>query len=383
MAVAVCAGMGALVFRAALRHPERPVAGSEESMARYPLLWAFSDAEEFREHLRAAAEGIAQGRVVFPVSDYDCPVGFLLPMGALVAATGADLTTVMTGFAVGTNILAGLTAFGFMRALGVRVGLALAAGVGYQTAPYALYFPAMGHLHCAQLQWMPLVLWAGLRVVQQGTWRTAVGLGLAMGLQVLSSPYYTLYVAYFALPVLAGVWWWKAEPPKPKLPRLVLCVGLAVAVAVGVALVYLLPRLGHLPRKYPLDANNGYHLTTLKSLWDPWHPLVFLGPAAWLGVISAVCWRAGRSVEFSATLAAATVVGLMLLPGVPGSPYWAAYHTLPMLDHTRAPVRLAPLLNLLLLAAGAQWCSRHMMWTWAFGLAVAAGAGWTLFGLHP
>ena len=48
----------------------------------------------------------------------------------------------------------------------------------------------------------------------------------------------------------------------------------------------------------------------------------------------------------AATLAIAVV---MMVPAVPGTPYWAMYRTLPMIDHLRVPIRFFPIAQLMFL----------------------------------
>jgi hypothetical protein len=356
VAAGVCAATTVGLNWKTVRDPDRARTAPASSYEREPLLLSFNDTEPFLRHLDAAAAAIGHGRLVFPVSDYDCPVSFLALGGAVRAATDWPGRRVLNLFALVALFLTGLSAYGLFRELDADPALALVAAVGFQTANVAFYYPYMGHLHCAQLQWVPASVWALAAVLRTGRWSAAVALGLVMGFQVLSSPYYTLYLGYFALPAFAAGYWFAARRagPAPSVPGLVARGGLAVAIALAVAAVYLAPRLGSMPVVHPLDPENGYHVNSVRGFFDPRHPILYLGwGVIGLGVVGLILSRTDPSPAAAGTVAGLYAVCLMILPGVVGSPYWLAYHTLPLLDRTRAPIRLAPFVLLFLLGATA------------------------------
>jgi hypothetical protein len=268
---------------------------------------------------------------------------------------------VMNLFALAAFLLTGLSAYGLFRELDADPAIALVAAVGFQTANFAFYFPTMGHMHCAQLQWVPAAVWALAVVLRTGRWSAAVALGLVMGLQVLSSPYYTLYLGYFALPAFAAGYWLSARRAgvAPSLPGLAAKGCLAVAVALAVAAVYLAPRLGSMPVVHPLDPDNGFHVTSPRGFVDPRHPLLFVGWGVLaMGIAAFLASRGDRTPATAGVRAAFFAVVVMILPGVVGSPYWLAYHVLPLINRTRAPIRLAPFVLLFLLGITAVTLTR-------------------------
>jgi hypothetical protein len=356
VAVAVCALTTVGLNWDAVAHPDRPRSAPAAAFARETLLLSFNDTEEFLFHLDQSADALRRGCVYVPVTEFDCPVSFLLPGGAVRAVTGWSGLRVMNLFALGAFFLGGLAAYGLFRELGVGPALALAAAVGYQTTNCAFYYPHMGHMNSAQLHWLPAAVWALAVTLRTGKRLPAVTLGAVMGCQVLSSPSYTLYLTYFVLPAFAIGYWRAAGRAGRGLPIALLLRrgGLAVVVALGLAAFYLVPRLGAMPKVFPLDPENGYHVTAVRGFFDPCHPMIYLG---WgligLGLVGLILSRTDPSPAAAGAVAGLYVVGLMILPGVVGSPLWLAYHTLPMLDRTRAPVRLGPFVLLFLLGVTA------------------------------
>ncbi|HEY2785254.1 MAG TPA: hypothetical protein VGJ05_09790 [Fimbriiglobus sp.] len=388
MAGTVCALTTVGLNWKTVTHLDRERSAPAASLARETLLLWFNDTDVFLYHLERSTEAVRQGRVYFPVTDFDCPASFLLPGGLLQAATGWSGLRVMNAFALAAFFLCGLAAYGLFRELGADRLLALVAAVAYQTGNCEFYYPYMGHMNSTQLQWIPAAIWALAATLRTGRWTPAGVLGLVMGVQALSSPSYTLYLAYFILTAFAIGYFLAArragvgQPPLRLLFRAVL----AVAVALGVAAFYLVPRLDALPHTFPLDPDNGYHVTSLHGLVDPCHPMLFFG---WgilvLGIFAVGASRSDGTPATVGTRTALYAAILMILPGVVGSPYWLAYQTLPLMDRTRAPIRLAPFVLLLLLSVTALTLTRltvgRSWWVrWAAGgtLALAVAANWAM-----
>jgi hypothetical protein len=386
VAVAVCALTTVGLNWEAVAHPDRQRSAPAVAVAREPLLLSFNDTDEFLFHLDQSTDALRRGHVYVPVTEFDCPVSFLLPGGAVRVVTGWSGLRVMNLFALSAFFLGGLAAYGLFRELGVCSALALAAAVGFQTTNCAFYYPHMGHMNSAQLHWLPAAVWGLAVTLRTGKRLPAVTLGALMGSQALSSPSYTLYLTYFVLPAFACEYWRAAGRAGQGLPLALLLRrgGLAVVVALGIAAFYLVPRLGAMPKVFPLDPENGYHLTSVRALFDPSHPILYLG---WrligLGIVGVIVSRTDPSPAAAGTVAGLYAVGLMILPGVVGSPLWLAYHTLPMLDRTRAPIRLAPFVLLFLLGVTALALTRltagRPRWVRVAGvgsLVVAVAANW-------
>src|SRR5262249_34883705 len=148
--------------------------------------------------------------------------------------------------------LNGVAAYGFLRAVGAAGPLAAVAALGYMTPNFVLYSQHMGHMNYVQLQWIAFAFWGLVGVLRPAAgWWSAVGLGAAMGLQLLSPPSFSLYLAYIGLPVFA-VAYLLASPAaaRPGSGRLVLRGLVAVAVALAIAGPYLVARLDLMPRAH-------------------------------------------------------------------------------------------------------------------------------------
>jgi hypothetical protein len=349
----VCAATTVGLNWSAITHPDRQRPAPRSSVARETLLLWFNDTDVFLYHLEQSTSAAREGRVYFPVTDFDCPVSFLIPGGVFRAVTDWSGLRVMNVFALGIFFACGMAAYGLLRELGASPLFALTAAVAFQTGNCEFYYPQMGHMNSTQLQWIPATVWALAATLRTGRRGPAVVLGLVMGMQVLSSPSYSLYLAYFVLPAFAFGYWNAGRRAGDKWPIALHLrrAALAVAVAFGLAAFYLLPRFTALPHTFPLDPDNGYHVTSLRGLIDPRHPMLFFGwGVIGLGAVSLVLSRLDRSPATVGIVTAFYAALVMILPGVVGSPYWLAYHTLPLMDRTRAPIRLAPFVLLFLLA---------------------------------
>jgi hypothetical protein len=120
-----------------------------------------------------------------------------VPLQALCGPIAAHNWLVLLSFA-----LSAVGVYALARELGAAVPGAIAAGVAFSLCPYRVAH-SVGHLNLVSTQWIPLTLWALLRL------RRSPGIGYAAlttvfaVLAALSSWYYAIFVAVAAVPVLA------------------------------------------------------------------------------------------------------------------------------------------------------------------------------------
>jgi hypothetical protein len=326
-----------------------------EVAERYSKFVVGNDTTGFLNQLERSAGALREGKVYFPVSDYDCPITYLLVAGATVLLTGWPPLVVHNLFFLTVFFLNGLSAFALLRSLARSTPPALLGALVYQSCNYAFMCHCLGHMHNAQMQWIPLVFLALCRMARRDSgWGWPALLGIGMGLQVLSSPYYTLYLAYIALPIFTLVYWVGALRSRlatdRDLARFALRTVCAMALAALVSGFYLVPRLGSPPSRYLLPWYRPYALDHYLELLDPSDPALFIGLPMFVLTVLALRWWYFRPRPLT-TAVVVTMVGslLMMLPALPGTPYWVYYHVFPMIDRLRVPLRFFPIFNLMLI----------------------------------
>ena len=387
VALVLAVAVVALYPNAVLR-PDEPATVPTDVIKRLPEQLDNGDLDEFCRYMNLSAEAVRHGRIYFPVSDFDCPVSFLFPAGAVRAATGWPPVRVLNYFTLVALWLGGLAAYGFVREVGAAGPVAAVAAVGLVGANYLATHHHRGHMHNVQLVWMGSAFWSLARLCRpRATWRPAAGLGLAMGGQLLSSPSYSVYLGYVGLPAFAVAWWLtrhrQTGVTRAEVTRFLLSLVGAIALSAFVASFYLVPRLSNPPVVYPAPVFMPWVIDKFIDFVEPAHPTLFVGfPLIVLGVLAVNwCVRQPRpeTVAMTSTLAASAV---MTLPAVPGTPYWVLYHVMPMVDHVRVPIRFFPIGLLMLLGLVAVHLTActdgkrpAARWLTAGGLFVALVAG--------
>jgi hypothetical protein len=371
VAAFLAAATAALHPNAVLRPDDPPAYPAE--VRRLADFFPEGDLPHFVEYLEQSADALRRGRVEFHVGEFDCPPTFLLPGAAVRVLTGWPPVRVVNAFALVGFWVGGLAAYGLFRDLGANGPTAAVAAAGLVGCNYLASAHHWGHLNNTQLAWMGFAFWATARLCRPGAgWRPAAGLGLAMGLQVLSSPSYTLYLAYAGLPAFAAGWWavrWRrGEATRAEAGRFAAKLAAAVFLAAAVAAFYLVPRLGNPSPSYVPPVLGPVAFQKFVDMTDPAHPVLFIGfPLVVLGTLAVNwCCRHPRpeTIALTATLGTAWA---MTLPAVPGTPYWLMYHTMPLVDRVRTPVRFAPMALMMLLGLVAVYLS-----AWADGRRPAA-----------
>lgn len=360
---AVVAAASTVVFNVeVLRHLDERRAVDPAVMAHNPSInKKDTDTPEFFRLLEISASSLRQWRVFVPTGDFDCPLDYLVLGGLAMNLTGWEPLPVHNLFFLVVFFLNGFCAFAFLQSLLRHISLALAGSVVYQTCNYAFSAHFIGHMHSVQMQWIPLVFWAvyGMLRTQSGWgWRWVLLLGVCMGLQVMSSPYYTLFLSFVALPVFTLVYLaasFRAGALAGRdLARFGVRLILSALLAGLVSGVYLLPRFGTLPVVYGPPTWRASALAHYLDLLNPNHHALFVGlPVLALSVLAYRWWWL-QARPLTSAIAVTSVVGLlMMLPAIPGTPYWFFYHVAPLATRLRVPMRFFPIFYLMLLTLNA------------------------------
>ncbi|QEL15560.1 hypothetical protein [Limnoglobus roseus] len=366
-AVLVLALAALIANRQILSRPDAAFPAPAAAWERYGNTVQWNDTDIFATQLDESAAALRSGRLHFPLSDYDCPVTFLVAGGAVKILTDWPTVRILNFFALACMFVSGLAAFSLFRLFGAALLPATVTAVAYQTSNFVLYSHQQGHMHNVQLLWIPLAFISlTLMLRQPNHWWPAVSLGAAMGCQVMSSPSLTLYLSYVALPVFVVAYqlarWRRGEGSWRDLGLLAVRGLLAVAVAVMVSAVYLIPRVSNLPRHFPrpLSTVHPFVLYDPAFLLDSAHPMLFLGwPLVIAGVLAVAWWWGNRTPELTAVVATGAAAFLMMVPARFGMPYWFFWRYAPMGDHLRVPNRFFPIFFLMLLAGVAIYLTRR------------------------
>ncbi|MFI5459454.1 MAG: hypothetical protein ACHRXM_28855 [Isosphaerales bacterium] len=216
---------------------------------------------------------------------------------------------------IGHLLWGGLGVYVLMRSAGTCRWAATVAAGAYQASPFLLAHTFEGHYpHVWAACWYPWAFWAYTEV------RSARLRGLLVMPIALALTYLTGHPQEWLLLLLAlSVWTlsdalavWRAQGPRRALIKLLVWIGLA-AFSIGLAALEVVPELAvrpwllrsheplaavEMPRRYHLQALNGFQLFSPDALGDPstyfgadnyWETLFSLGLAPLvLGVIAAL-----------------------------------------------------------------------------------------------
>jgi hypothetical protein len=387
LAAAILATSTAIFNVRTVAHIDQPPTAPKVA-ERCKELISYPDTDQFLQHLELSARALRKGRIHFPVSDFDCPVSYLVAAGLALCVTGWSPLVTHNVFYLVVFFFNGLAAFAFLRSLVRSTSLALLGSLAYQCCNYIFMSYYLGHMNCLQIQWIPLAFLAAWRLVEgavdgraraspgsgggpaeplregiarpdepsRGVWWGPLGLlGVAMGMQVLSSPYYTEFLAFVALPAFLVGYGLSARRASGFPARAALTIAaqfLAAAVVAGVISgFYLLPRLGFPSTTYPPQWYRPYVLDHYIELLDPGDPALFVGLPMFVLAVLSLRWWFYHARPLTSALVLTMVVALaMMVPAIPGTPYWIVYHIAPMFKHMRVPLRLFPIFFLMLIA---------------------------------
>lgn len=172
-------------------------------------MWILSwDVEQIRRLFTGDVSRIASffdGNIFYPLPLTLAYSEHLIPQALQILpiylATGNPILCYNLLF-LSTFVLSGLGMYLLVRELTGNTTAAFIAGLLFAFAPYRV--PQASHLHVLSSQWMPFVLYGLLRYFETRRVRPLAGAALALTVQNLSSGYYLLFFAPFA--VAFAVW---------------------------------------------------------------------------------------------------------------------------------------------------------------------------------
>lgn len=317
--------------------------------------------QEYVDHLGAKAgiEGTARrlsyGENPFVVDpDYTIPPSYIFVGVLTTVLLPVSTITFHNLFFVCSMFLAGVFAFLFVREVLDDVAVAALAGVLYISSFYVFNVYVMGHTNQWQIQWIPLILFGIERmrtdVETRFVGRTAVILGLAFSLQVLSSMQYSAYLSfilplYLVLRTIYGarefrsLLFWKGY-------------GAATVLAVVVTAPYLYVRLRFVQTgatdvsTLQADMNEWYHVQNVigeffaadAQLQFFFRLLLVIGGFVTLLTVSRQRFR--QLIPFAFLFG----IGVMISwgPFSPWAPYSLLHRYWPLIEYFRVPYRMLP-----------------------------------------
>jgi hypothetical protein len=134
-------------------------------------------------------------------------------------------------------VSSGIAMFVLARHVTGRVEPALVAAAVFVVAPYRTEH--VMHLEMQWAMWIPLVLWALTRTVEERSWRFGALSGLFLWLQVLSCVYYGIFLAVTVLVFVPLLLIRARAGAMAAMPPLVLAAAIAAALTVPYALPYI------------------------------------------------------------------------------------------------------------------------------------------------
>jgi len=259
-----------------------------------------------------------------------------------------------------------LTSYAFARTLGVTRLAASGAALVLGATLGGAWFYSPTYLEAGA--WWPTIALSLVRVVRGAGWRFAVLLGLSGAMPVLAGGYQmTVYMAYALLLLAAGLLA-DARFRPASWARLALRLAVAGAIAVATAAPQLLPTLAWTAetarRAAPLTDEQLYPLGW-PSPWVLVHQTLLGGPGSEFNLLSLPA-AALALLGFARQRALGLLLGsgAVVLYGIalgPGTPLFALYRALPLLDLYRFPFRLVISVSFLLAAGvafGIDACQR-------------------------
>ncbi len=336
-------------------HYKRTIDKDTYEMYEGRLMW--DDTAQYTKALDDARDGIRRGEKFYSVNEFDLPISYLAVCGSAMVVTGCDAMTALNLFFVGIFFLNGLAAYCFLRVYLNNVFFSLVGGIIYQTANYVFAQHYLGHMNQVQVCYIPLAFLCVYQLaVGRASFVWSVGLGVVMAVQILSSPYYTLFLGTVALPVfLVSLYITHIRATLPVTPFLKLVVHgvIAVGVALGLSAFYLIERLQAEAEIFDLSwvQASGFTLDNPIEFVTPTHGFLYVGfPLLGLAVLAMRWVFTNPGPKWTTVAITAFVSMVMMIPAFTGTPYWCFYQVVPMADRLRVPERFFPIFFLMLLA---------------------------------
>lgn len=259
-----------------------------------------------------------------------------------VSPVGVYNVILLLGFAS-----SGVAMFVLARHVTGRVEPALVAAAVFTVAPYRTEH--VMHLEMQWAMWIPLVLWALTRTIEEQSWRFGALSGLFLWLQVLSCVYYGIFLAVTVLVFVPLLLIRARAEAVAATPRLVLAAAIAIALTVPYALPYVenARSLGDRPvsdlRELSATPLNFFATPGSNLLWgwsaDTWganERRLFPGLVALLLAAAAWLARSRRDVWLYLALA---LFGIEMSLGVNGWLYAFLYDNVQAFRGLRSPAR--------------------------------------------
>lgn len=160
-------------------------------------------------------------------------------MAAPLVWLGVHQITVYNLLLLSGFVLSGVTMFMLMEALTGRREAAFVAGAIFALYPYR--FEHYSHLELQMTMWMPLVLLAVHRAFARGRLRDGLAFGGTLGLQTLSSLYYSVFMTAYLIPV-GGLLFLTSRVKRAAVRNLVIGGVITALMATPVVLAYMANR---------------------------------------------------------------------------------------------------------------------------------------------
>jgi hypothetical protein len=244
----------------------------------------------------------------------------------------------------------GLGMFVLARHLTHATGPALVAAAAYTMLPYRIE-----HFMHLELQWamfVPLTLWALHRAVDESSWRWGIVAGLFLWLQLLACVYYGVFLA---ITLVAFVPLLIVTSPRDRMARAIPGVLLAAAVALALAIPFVLPyreaarelggrtltdiaRYSATPANYFATTSSSWFWSWTADTWGATELRLFPGAIALILCLASPLHPRRRHVVVYVVTA---LLAVELSFGLNGVLYRALYAHVPALEGFRSLSRFA------------------------------------------
>lgn len=244
-------------------------------------------------------------------------------------------------------VSSGVAMFVLARHVTGRAEPALVAAAVFTVAPYRTEH--VMHLEMQWAMWIPLVLWALTRTIEERSWRFGALSGLFLWLQVLSCVYYGIFLAVTVLIFVPLLLIRARAGAVAATPPLVLAAAIATVLTLPYALPYVqnARALGDRPvsdlRELSATAINFVATPSTNLLWgwsaDTWGTNERrLFPGVFALLLAAAAWLAGSRRDVWLYLAL-TLFGIEMSRGVNSWLYAFLYDNVQAFRGLRSPAR--------------------------------------------
>jgi len=224
-----------------------------------------------------------------------------------------------------------------------RLGSIL-AGLIYGSSNYLLFQVLAGHVHYMQLQWVPLIFLFFDRLLSKPCFKTAIFMGIFLGLQVLSAAQYAVYLTIF-LPMYLILRNIKALVNKKFIACVILCVLVSFIICGWFLYQYSLDQFQLPDRSLQENVQGSAYLKNF----------LLVESSRSLGIITLIISLAAiwlliekKRKFFSFLFLALISVFLSLGVSYSWAPYTFLYKYWPLINKFRVPSRIYPFISMYL-----------------------------------